>query len=56
MILMSMLLFTLIILVAVVGTAIAVGGASFIIIFGDVIVCMAIIIWIVKCLIKRRKK
>lgn len=35
---------------------IAVGGAAFIIIFADVIVCIAIIVFIMKRLIGRKKK
>lgn len=35
--------------------AVAVGGAVFIVIFADVIVCAAIIIWIVMRLVKKKK-
>lgn len=36
--------------------AISVGGAVFIMIFADIIVCAAIIIWIMMRLIKKKKK
>lgn len=36
--------------------AISAGGAAFIIIFGDVIVCAIFIAWIIKRLITRKKK
>lgn len=55
-----MILFTVLLLIALfliiftVGT-IAIGGATFVIIFGDVIVCIALIIWIIKKLTKRKK-
>ena len=36
--------------------AVAVGGVAFILVFGDVIVCVMIIVFIVKHLTKKRKK
>lgn len=50
-------LLTLIVLVLIVITVIVVsiGGALGIILFGDVIVCIAILIWIIKKLIFRKK-
>lgn len=36
--------------------AVAVGGAVFIVIFADVIVCAAIIIWIAMRLVKKKKR
>lgn len=55
MILTTILLITFIVLMVTTVIALSVGGAAFILIFGDVIVCMAIIIWIVKRLTKRKK-
>lgn len=55
MILSTILLITFIVLMVTTIIALSVGGAAFILVFGDVIVCMAIIIWIVKRLIKRKK-
>lgn len=55
MILTSILLITFIVLMVTTVIALSMGGAAFILVFGDVIVCMAIIIWIVKRLIKRKK-
>lgn len=54
-----MILFTVLLLIALfliiftVG-AVAVGGAAFIIVFGDVIICIAIIAWIIKRIIKKK--
>lgn len=55
-----MILFTIlaIMLVVLVATAIfilGVGGGAFIIVFADLIVCVLVIVWIIKRLIKRRK-
>ena len=36
--------------------AIAIGGSVFIVVFGDVIVCVFIILWIMKRLFRKRKK
>lgn len=55
MILTTILLITFIVLMVTTVIALSVGGAAFILVFGDVIVCMAIIIWIVKRLIKRKR-
>ena len=55
MILTMLLFIILLILVAVVLATVAVGGATFIIIFGDVIVCAFIIGWIIKKLNDRKK-
>lgn len=56
MILFAIIFFTLFLLVAFTVISIAVGGAAFIIVFADVIVCVAIMVWIVKRLIGRKKK
>lgn len=55
MILTTILLITFIVLMVTTVIALSMGGAAFILVFGDVIVCMAIIIWIVKRLTKRKK-
>ena len=36
--------------------AIAIGGSVFIVVFGDVIVCMFLIVWIIKKLFKKKPK
>lgn len=56
MILFAIIFFTLFLLVAFTVISIAVGGAAFIIVFADVIVCVCIMVWIVKRLIGRKKK
>ena len=55
MILATILLLTLAILVTITVIALGVGGAAFIIVFGDVIVCILVIAWIVKRLLRRKK-
>ena len=55
MILFTILLFALVIVAVTTLIPILIGGAGFIIVFGDVIVCALFIIWIVKRLIKKRK-
>ena len=56
MILFTILLTRLLILMVFTILAIGAGGAAFIIVFGDVIVCMALIVWIIKHLFGRKKK
>lgn len=56
-----MILFTILTIIAFVlimfmALTVAVGGAAFIIIFADVIVCVAIIVFIIKRLTGRKKK
>ena len=36
--------------------AIAIGGSGFIVVFGDVIVCIFLIVWIIKKLFKKKPK
>ena len=55
MILFTILLLMLLILVTITVIAISMGGAAFVILFGDVIVCILVIVWIIKCLAKKRK-
>lgn len=56
MILFTILLTILIILVVITVSAIAIGGSAFIVIFGDVIVCIVFIVLIMKWLLKRRNR
>lgn len=55
MILFITLVLMAIILIAVAVFLISIGGAAFAIIFGDIIVCVAIIIFIIKKIVKRKK-
>ena len=55
MILFSILALTLLILTVITVVAISIGGAGFIIVFGDVIVCIVLIALLIKILTKRRK-
>ena len=55
-----MILFTILILMIIMLTLIAIiafsmGGTMFILVFGDVIVCIALLIWIIKRLHNRKK-
>ena len=50
-----LLLTTLIILVLFIILAISIGGAIAIILFGDVIVCIFLIVWIIKKMCKKKK-
>lgn len=56
MILFIILLLIVAILTAITVLAISVGGAVFIILFGDVIVCIALIVWIMKRRINKKKE
>lgn len=56
MILFLILLLILLILTISTVIAISVGGSVFIILFGDVIVCAFIIVWLLGRLIKKKKK
>jgi hypothetical protein len=48
------LLLMLVILTVFTVIAIAIGGSAFIVVFGDVIVCIFIIAWIIKKLAKKK--
>lgn len=48
MILFTILLLTIILLTIITTVALAMGGAAFIVIFGDVIVCIFLIVWLIK--------
>lgn len=56
MILTTILVFTLLILAVIAIVTLSVGGAAFIVVFADVIVCMAIIIGVIRLIFKRKKK
>ena len=54
MILFIILLLTAVILTVVTVLSLSAGGAAFIVLFGDVIVCIALIVWIMRKIFKRR--
>ena len=56
MILFIILLLTLLTLMVFTILAVSAGGAVFIVLFGDVIVCILLIVWILKRLISKKKK
>lgn len=56
MILFVLLLAVLMILMICVAVAGALGVTAFVILFGDIIVCVAIIVFIIKYLIKRKRR
>lgn len=51
-----LLVITLIIITVIVALTIGVGGAAFIILFSDVIVCIALILWFIYILRKKITK
>lgn len=55
MILFTILLLTFIFLMIFSIVALSAGGAALIVIFGDVFVCMFLIIWIMKLLFKKKR-
>ena len=55
MFLFLVLLITFVILILITAFVISIFGAGFIIIFGDVIVCVLIIAWIIKKIISKKK-
>lgn len=56
MVLFCILAITLLILLLVIAVAVSTVGAGAIIIFGDVFVCIFIIVWIMRKIIKKRRK
>lgn len=54
MVLFTILLLTVIILTVITVVAVSVGGAAFIVLFGDVIVCIVLIAWFMKHLIFKK--
>jgi hypothetical protein len=55
MLLFLILALMLIVLTVTVVIAVALGGSAFIIVFGDVIVCIFIIVWIIRRMFRKRK-
>ena len=55
MVLFIILAFTALLLMVASIALLSVGGATFIVIFGDVIVCAFLIIWIIKRLLGKKK-
>ena len=56
MITFSILVLTLLLLIAFVVFSVSVLGATGIVVFGDVIVCIVFIVMLIKFIIKRRKR
>lgn len=56
MILFSILAIILAILIVIAVAVLAIGGAAGIVIFGDLIVCIALIVLIMRFIIRRKKK
>ena len=56
MILFTILAVTLIILTRITVLAVGAGGAIFVVLFGDVIVCIFLIVWLMKRLIDKKKE
>lgn len=56
MVLFAILLITLLVLTLVTVVAVGIGGAAFIVIFSDVIVCIAFIVLIMRKIINKRKE
>lgn len=54
MLLFGILIVMLVLLAVAAIVILGVGGSAFIIAFGDIIVCIAIIIWIIKRMIKKK--
>ena len=55
MILFTILASILLVLVVITVSAIAIGGAGFVIVFGDVIVCIVLIALLIKLIAKRKR-
>lgn len=55
MVLLTILALILLILTVTVILAVSLGGATFIIVFGDVIVCAVFIVLIIRFIIKRKR-
>lgn len=56
MFLLTMLVIIAVILLVLVVLAVGFGGAGFIVLFGDVIVCIGFIALIIRAIIKKRRK
>lgn len=55
MVLLTILALILLILAVIVILAVSLGGATFIVVFGDVIVCAVFIVLIIRFIIKRHR-
>lgn len=55
MILATILAIVAVILIVFAVLVITIGGSAFIIVFADVLVCAAIIVWIIKAILKRKR-
>lgn len=49
------LIMILLIFLIITAVIVALGGSVFILVFGDLIVCIAIIVWIIKKITKKKK-
>ena len=56
MILATILALTLVILAVIVVLAVSAGGSIFIVVFADVIVCMIFIAWIIRLIVKKKRR
>ena len=56
MLLFIILALILLLLLAMIVITVSTVGAAGIVVFGDVIVCIFIIVWVIKLLIKRKRK
>lgn len=56
MITFTLLLTVVLAVITLTVIAVSIGGATMIVLFGDIIVCIAITVWIVKRLIRRKRK
>lgn len=56
MILVTILLLTVMLLLTFIVATVSVGGAIFVVVFGDVIVCIWLILSIIKHIIKKKRK
>lgn len=54
MVIFIILLLMLIVLAIIIALVVSIGGAGFIIAFGDVIVCVFLIVWLMKRIIGRK--
>lgn len=53
MITFTLLMITLFVLTIIIALTVGIGGALFFVVFADLIVCIALIVWIIKRLIQR---
>ena len=56
MFLLMVLILTIVFLALFAALTLAIGGTAFVIVFGDIIVCIAVIIWIIKKIQGRKRK